>query len=389
MAGDAPKGGIFERMAHGYFYGDNQYAKHSYDEELSAEEWASLRKIRIKTLLFSALAGTLGVLLLYLPPHFWPDFFTLWTFHPVIFGTEIEFPLFATLYGIVLAVAEIWFLVVINIRAVHAMAKVCSFPPKNDPDRDEHIRSLVNIGTEKNAKNELNIGLDPHQGYSKYRLMMIFIWNKVKASLSNVVFKMLVRKILGRYAVRVVVDLAGVPVMATWNAIAANGVLRHAKVRILAPNVIQYTALYLHKKYSNDEIFRNLLYDILQYLAIKKRSFHENHYLLSVNLLKTFRITTKEKHHLDEKTFLQTLLQLPEEMRQDISKLMVVGMMLDGHLSLLEKKSIREMNEKGICKTNVDELKKIMAEFVNGKGIGILKDKLEMTGVMNNSKAIV
>lgn len=378
MAGDAPKGGLFERMAHGYFYGNNQYARHNYDEELSSEDWNAIKKIRIKTLLLSALAGTLGVVLLYLPPHYNPDFFTLWTYHPVLFGTEIEFPLFATIYGIILAVAEIYFLVFINIRAVYKMAEVCRFPPLSDPDRDLHVKSLVNIGVEKNAKNELNIGLDPHQGYSKYRLLMIFVWNKIKASLSNMVFKMLVRKILGRYAIRVVVDLAGIPVMATWNAYAANGVLKQAKMRILAPNVIQFTAIYLYSKYSNDERFRNILYDILQFLAIKKRSFHENHYLLSVNILKTFQITTKEKHHLEEEEFLTTLSRLPKEMQEDISKLMVVGMILDGHLSVLEKKSLREMNEMKICNKELKDVKLIMTDFVNGKGIYTLKEKLEM-----------
>ena len=378
MAGDAPKGGLFERMAHGYFYGNNQYAQHNYDDELSAEEWNALKRIRVNTLLLSALAGTLGVVFLYVPPLYFPDFFALWTIHPIIFGTEIEFPVFATLYGVILAVAEIYFLVLINIRAVYKMAAVCSFPPATDPDRDLHVKSLVNIGVEKNAKNELNIGLDPHQGYSKYRLLMIFVWNKIKASVSNMLFKMLVRKILGRYAVRVVVDLAGVPVMATWNAYAANGVLKQAKVRILAPNVIQFTAIYLYSKYSNDEKFRNVLYDILQFLAIKKRSFHENHYLLSVNLLKTFQITTKEKHVLEETEFLKTLSELPKEMQEDISKLMVVGMILDGHLSGLEKKSLREMNEMKICSKNVAEVKMIMKDFVNGKGISTLKEKLGM-----------
>jgi len=378
MARDAPKGGLFERMAHGYFYGYNQYAQHNYDDELSAEEWKSLQRIRVKTLLLSALAGTLGVVCLYLPPHYFPDFFTLWTFQPVLFGTEIEFPLFATLFGIVLAVVEIYFLVFINIRAVYKMAEVCRFPPISDPDRDLHVKSLVNIGVEKNVKNELNIGLDPHQGYSKYRLLMLFVWNKIKASVSNMLFKMLVRKILGRYALRVVVDLAGIPVMATWNAYAANGVLKQAKVRILAPNVIQLTAIYLYSKYSTDEKFRNILYDILQFLAIKKRSFHENHYLLSVNLLKTFQITTKEKHHLEEETFLKTLSELPKEMQEDISKLMVAGMILDGHLSGFEKKSLKEMNELNICHKNVEEIKMILKDFVNGKGITALREKLEM-----------
>src|SRR6478735_6860213 len=99
------KKGLFERVAHGYFYGNDEEAAdpHAYSNSLSEAQNKALRKIKVQTLFYSALAGTFGVLLLYLPPHFFPGFFALWTFKCSMFGYEFDLPLFSLLYGVILA----------------------------------------------------------------------------------------------------------------------------------------------------------------------------------------------------------------------------------------------------------------------------------------------
>lgn len=379
MSRPEEKGGLFERLAHGYFSGesDASYIAHEYTNFLTPAQEKELKRIKYTTLALSALAGTLGVLLLYLPPYYFPDFFSLWTVHVNLFGLEFDLPLFSTLYGVVLAVAEIFYLVFLNIRGVHKMAIVCNFPPKHDPNYHQHIKSLVNIGVEKNAKNELSIGLNPWQGYSKFRVVMIFVWSRIRATLSNIVFKMLIRRILGRYAVRVVVDIAGIPVMASWNMWAANKVLKQARVRILSPGFIQQTVLYLHHKYKNDEQFKAVLYDVLQFLAVRKRSFHENHYLLSVNLLKAFEVPFKDLHEVDEH-FYEKLRQFPEEAQDDLAHLIIIGMIVDGHLSRQEKDALDELSAKGIIEYTTVEVEQIMQQFIQGQGKQVLDKKLKM-----------
>jgi hypothetical protein len=372
------KGGLIERIAEGYFYGEgNRFIAHKFDDELSQQELRSIRKIRNKALGWAALAGACGVAAYYLPTHFWPEAFAIWDVKWSVFGTVLEIPVLATLFGVVLAILEIYLLVFINIRAVHKIAVVCGFPDREDPDFDLHVQSLVNIGIEKNAKNELSIGLNPWQGYTRYQLLLIFVWNKVKATLSNMLFKMIIRKILGRYALRIVVDLAGIPVFASWNAYTSAQVLKQARVRILAPSVIQYTILYLRTKYANNEEFKHLVYDILQFLAIKKRSFHENHYLLSINLLRAFNIDPKSEHPL-EGDFYEKLKTFPQEMQEDIAKLLVVGIIIDGSLSPQEKRAIRDMGEHGVMPYDVAKVKHIMQLFSTGSGIDVLKKELHM-----------
>ena len=374
------KASLFERIAHGYFYGSSsgQFIAHDYRQGLSKEQFKQIKKIKLRALILSAVAGTLGVLLLYVPPVFWPKIFELWTVKFQMFGSEIPIPFFALLYGIVLAVVEIYYLVFLNIRAVHGIARLCGFPPKDDPDYHMHVRSLVNIGVEKNAKNELSIGLNPLQGYSKFRVVMIFIWNRAKATLSNMLFKMLLRRILGRYVLRVYIELAGIPIMAGWNVYAANKVIDQAKIRILSPGLIQYTILYLHKKYKNDAQFKDLIYDVLQFLAVKKRTFHENHYLLSINLIRTFGIDVKQLHEIDHDDFIKRIKNLPADMQDDIAYLIIIGMIIDGHLSPQEKQSLREMQQMNIIDFDIQRIKNMMLSFKRGNGVTVLRDQFKM-----------
>lgn len=374
------KGSLFERIAHGYFYGKeaSQFISHNYRDGLSKEQFKEIKKIKLRALILSAVAGTLGVLLLYIPPFFWPHIFEWWTVKFLLMGYEIPIPFFALIYGLVLAVTEIYYLVFINIRAVHRIARVCGFPPKDDPDYHFHVKSLVNIGVEKNAKNELSIGLNPLQGYSKFRVVMIFIWNRAKATLSNMVFKMLLRRILGRYVLRVYIELAGIPIMAGWNVYAASKVIDQAKIRILSPGLIQYTILYLHKKYKNDERFKEQIYDVLQFLAVKKRTFHENHYLLSINLIKTFNIEVKQLHEVNDDEFIERLKQLPAEMQDDISYLIIIGMIIDGHLSAQEKQALREMQQLHLIDYDIERIKNMMLSFKRGNGVTVLRDQFKM-----------
>ncbi len=371
--------GLFERMAHGYFADgteDGAMDIHFFNSLTKLQE-KKLKQIKILSLIYSALAGTLGVLLLYLVPEIFPKMAILWAITFKLFEHTIEIPSFYLLYGIFLAVAEIAFLVWLNIYSVRKMAVACNFPPKNDPHYELHIRSLVNIGVEKNAKGELSLGLNPWQGYSRFRVVMIFIWTKVRATLSNFAFKLILRRVLGRYAIRAYVDYIGIPVMAGFNMWAANKVMTQARVRILSPGFIQQTVAHLYSKYHNSELFKEQIYDLLQYLAVKKRSFHENHYLLSINLLRAFEIDVKAKHEVHD-NFIERLKDVPEEMQDDIAHLIIIGMIIDGKLTRIEKEALDELSKLGVIEYSTKEVTEIMNAFIEGKGKNVLDEKLGM-----------
>jgi len=371
--------GFLERLAHGYYSPgpDGQPVARPPDLEPTLEHGPALRRTKLRTLALSALAGALGVLLLHAPRHWFPDVFRWWTVAVPLGAYGFDLPLFSTLYGLTLAVAEIYCLVLLNIRAVHGMARTCGFPSGQDPDRDLHVRSLVNISVEKDARSELRLGLNPWQGYSRTRIAIIFAWNRVKATLSNVVVKMLLRRILGRYAVRLFIDLAGMPVMAAWNAYAAGKVIDDARVRILAPGLIQGSVTYFHRKYADREAFSGLLYDALQYLAVLKRAFHENHYLLSVSLLKAFEVPLRGAHEVSD-DFVARLSGLDGDLREDVARLIIIGMIIDGRLSWQERRAIRRLIEAGVISQPLEDIRRVTDSFTRGQGATSVLRQLKM-----------
>jgi len=57
---------------------------------------------------------------------------------------------------------------------------------------------------------------------------------------------------------------------------------------------------------------------------------------------------------------------------------MIIGMIVDGKISFLERKSIKELSAIGIIDYSYPEVVLIMQEFVNGKGKQMLDTKLNM-----------
>jgi hypothetical protein len=327
----------------------------------------AIRHIHRRTVAASAGAGALGVLLLHVPRHTFPGAFALWTVEVSVAGRAIAIPILWTLYGLVLAVVEISGLVLLNVRAVRDLARACAFPDPEDPDRDLHVRSLVTISVERDARSELGIGLNPWQGYSRARLALMFVLTRLKATLSNVVVKMVVRRILGRYAVRLFVDLAGIPVMAAWNAYAAHRVVQEARARILAPELVRHCVTWLRRRYAGRPAFSGLLYDVLQYVAVKKRAFHENHYLLSMSLLRAFDVPLRRAHEVGP-DFVARVSGLDTELREDVVRLIVVGMIIDGRVSGSERRAIRALREAGLLRWSHREVQHLATDFMRGRG---------------------
>jgi hypothetical protein len=383
-----PAPGLLERFASRYFQLEpgalapgsaSAGVADLYDLRLSPVQIQGLRRLVITTLAMAGAAGALGVLLLHGPRLLVPDLVGRGTVALPLGGHRLEVPVPFTVYGLVLALAEIYLLVFLNVRSVGYMARLCGFPSPADPERAAHLRALVGISIEKDARNELRLGLNPWQGYSRARLAVLFVWTRAKATLSNVVVKMLLRRMLGRYAIRLFVDFVGIPVMAAWNVYASWRVLTEARVRILAPALVQHCVRHFHRRHGEDPAFVALLYDLLQYVAVQKRAFNENHYLLSEALLRAFAVPLRPRHEVGD-DFLSRLRALGPEARGDLVRLLVVGMIIDGQLSRAERRALRRLREAGLPAPSVPEVRRIVRSFVRGCGLTVLEHELELAG---------
>lgn len=320
-----------------------------------------------RSMIYAAIAGALAVILCYVPYHlFGPNVFQITPVWIPIYGDYIELEISFLVFSIALLIAEIAFLTINNIRMVNKIAHVCEFPDERDPFADLNIQSLIATSFEKKINAQKDIGINPFSGLSKMSLFLYTAFNLAKAALTNFMFKILVRRILGRYAIRLVVDLAGIPIYAFWNAYATRKVAREAKTRILAnPLIIDFTTHLLQEQKENLE-FKRELYHLLEYIAITKRQYNVNHYVLAISLLKAFEIPIEYNRVFDKET-LHRIEKSSELTKIGFSKLMLVGLALDGAISEKEMLYIYQWQKKNIYIFSIEDSVFYAKEFYNGK----------------------
>lgn len=339
---------------------------------LNKQETALLNKLRFQTLFKAGLAGALGVLLLYIPYHvFGETLFPVTTINLPFLEINIQLEIEFLIYSVVLVVLEIIYLTRLNIYAVSKTIAICGSYDKNDRHFESNINALIAVGLEKKQTQLKGIGINPYDGLSSWAVFLYQVLLKLKAALSGFLLKLVLTKILGRYVLRVFIDIAGVPLYAFWNIWGAQHILNEARVRVLAPPLIKQFADKLYDEFKDSLQFRLIIYDVLQAIATRKRSFHYNHYLLAVTVLDRFDVVPTENPSF-QNSFLDNSAQYDEKVEEAIAKLLVFGILIDGKLSRRELRTIREMKANGVIDFTEEQVKTWGKDFYNGKGLNEL-----------------
>ncbi len=336
------------------------------NDSVSSTLVEELNRIQRSALTKASLAGAMAVIVLFVPYYIWGSqlFPITEVWIPIleeVYPIEISF----LIYSMVLLLIEIAFLTYNNIQTVKKIAYVSDFPDKEDPFYNINIQSLIAVGLEKSVKEQTKIGIDPYTGLSKWKITLFTVVNLAKAAATNFLFKLLVKKLLGRVALRFFVDLVGIPVYAFWNAYAARFVYRETRIRINASATILSFSKQLYESQKDNPEFKENLYYMLDFVAITKRKFHSNHYILAVTLLKDFGIAPDPNHKYDH-VFLERMENASPETIDGFSKINLMGMILDGQISKKEELLIYQWRKKGFYKYTTKETKAFSNQLYNG-----------------------
>ena len=342
-------------------------ASHPTDEPYVLNEMEAyvIRKIKWQTLGMAGLFGVLGVVLLYLPQYFWPSFFEN---TPLVFlGYTIEAPLIKALYGLLLVYLEIYALLYINLRAVRYIMAVCQFPRQHDAQYERHLQVVVNAAQEKENESVLRFSIDPYLGLPRWGLTFYFIVNRLKAVLTNILLKFVLKRLFGRFLMRQVADFVSIPVYACWNVWASHRVIHEAKIRVMAPLTIREFVENLHDEWKHNDEFRRLIPEALHYVAILNRQYNYAHLLLTESLISRFDIQVIKPSG----EFLTLLEKTSPELRRPLERLVVFGVLIDGELSWIEKQRLRKLKTHGWLTYSLTDIEAIGAEYYKGRGLWV------------------
>lgn len=330
---------------------------------------SALKKIRRQTLFLSALYGALGVLILYIPQYIFPDIFRLSEYELPYVNYRLKFSVTELVYGFILVAIEIWLLTLLDLKAVGRVGKVFGFPPEKAlSDFPDEGKELLYIGLGKEHKKFSEVGLNPYQRMSKLGVVLLLIVFRLKAFLSNFVFRMVLKRLLGRLAIRAVTDLAGIPIYAFWNAYASAIVIRKARMRMTADEMMRESGQVIYKKFGNNKEFKSLLYDSLEYIALTKKTYHITDYIFAKKMLKLFGVSIKQEHIISD-NYLEKVKKASKETRKGIGKVLLIGFIIDGKIGSFEKRIIKKMQAEGIIRAPLDTIKIWTKNYAEGKGI--------------------
>ncbi len=354
---------ITDKIAEKYFRNKTIHY-HKKIKNVSTDKEVILKKIKIRTLFFAALYGTLGVLFLYIPQYIFPERFANSEYIIPLINYKIKFSVFGLIYGLFLIALEIFFLMKGDIKSTGKIAALYGFVPE---EKDTETKELVKIALNKDRKKYTEVGINPYQNFSKTGLLLVRLMYLVKAFLSNFVFKIIIKRVVGRLAIREVVDMAGIPIYAFWNAWASAQIIRKTDMRMKASKMIKQTATYFKNKYENNSEFKELLYDTFEYIAITKKSFYPSDLIFAKHFLKTFNIKIKNEHKLSENYF-EKVKALPEDIKLGIGQILVLGFLLDGKIGSFEIKIIKKLIKNKIIPYSLDEIKSWTKNYKLGHG---------------------
>jgi hypothetical protein len=111
-----------------------------------------------------------------------------------------------------------------------------------------------------------------------------------------------------------------------------------------------------------------MIYDALQFIAVSKRKYHQNHFLLAESILQAFEISPKDNHDIDD-YFLDRLNQSTTEVRNGICQLILMGFVIDGDISFNEKAAIKAMRERFLITYSNKEVRQFTRSFLSGRGL--------------------
>ena len=335
---------------------------------LSDLEIKSIKKTERITIVTSAFIGAIMVVILYAPQYKLTHLFSSKAYKIPLLHHTVDISWVSLSYGVFLVFAEIFLLTLLSIYCTHEIALSTGYIDANNKLSKDKKDFLLHISNQKKNKEIHKLGIDPYLGLKKSTVFFLNLFFTLKATLSNFFIRIIFQRLLGRYAIRMLLDFLGIPVFAFWNALGTAKVLKESRIVIMGVNYLQFFEKEISKSRELNAKEKLILYDTLQYIAIFKRDYHQNHYVLSKIVIEQFSIITEDIHQIS-KDYENKLKDCDDDFKKLNQKIIILGIVLDGSVSYREQKRINKLYASGVLTHKFAEIKKIATNFTYGKGI--------------------
>lgn len=266
--------------------------------------------------------------------------------------------------------AEVGYLYWDSLRSVHDMARgagVILFSGGKLHGSSPLARVLTRAALEIPNPPEERFGIDPHREVSKLQLLAATLLYKAKVSITALVLKVLLRRTLGRAAVRMWLVFVGVPVTAFWNALVAQLVVREARIRAIGPSAASVLCeAILPPPGTLSEEGQLAAWRAVAATVVRTHDLHPNVVAMLRELESRLGPPPPDSDVDDSSQFLAQLPSLsPAELRVAL-QLLAVAAVLDGRIAWAERRLLLEAREAAGRAPDLDGVRKLRRAFMRG-----------------------
>lgn len=271
----------------------------------------------------------------------------------------------------VAAALEIAFIYWDTLRSVHELARVAGlelFGPERRASDEALIDALARAALELPNPVDVGAGINPHREARKWQLLLASLAYKAKIGVTNFLVKLLLRRLLGRAALRSWLPFVAVPVTALWNGVVSWLILREARIRALGPSAIEELSRLLFA--DADAVSAEGRLAALRAVAsaiVRTQDLHPN-------LLRLLEVTRRHvgdtgAAELDDVgLFLAQVARLSEAERTLALRVLAVALAVDGRLTSRERALWLEARSAAGRPPALTELERLRVDFVRGNG---------------------
>lgn len=269
-------------------------------------------------------------------------------------------------------IAEIALLYWDSLRSVHALARAAGvplFPQGLEEGSSPLATTLTRAALELPNPPEGPYGIDPYREVSRLQLAVASLIYKLKVSITNLLTKVVLRRLLGRSALRVYLEFVGVPVYALWNGFVAFLIVREARLRAIGPSAARVYAEAIFGDTTPAEDERIAAWSAVAAAVVRTHDVHPNLAAMLGELETRFGRVPEARGIDDTGDFLRQLERLPAQAQGRILAWLHVAAVIDGRVTRAERRLLDQAY--GICGRERDRIatRRLRDLFVSGRAV--------------------
>ena len=246
---------------------------------------------------------------------------------------------------VVFLVIEVGVLYWLGIRSVYTLAYLTGYKEDEEstlPPEYDVKKIMVRSALEIEDPAIEYLGIDPQKYASGYWLLLRTLLYKAKIALTTILAKLLLRKLVMRYGIRVGFVWVAIPVTAIWDAIIMYRVVQDAKLRLFGYHLSKYIA----SEIITDKLLNSYSKEIregairaISTVMVQSKNYHPNNILLLIRMNENLVIQEK-KDYDDLSIYINYLKSVSSEEKHLLRTLSGMAAVFDGKMNQDEKEAL-------------------------------------------------